>query len=311
MASNTRNRHQRYGARNQHGFGVGWTLFSIVMVVAIFAMGFYAWNALRAGDAIASTQMDASAEQAPPAGQINEATAAPEATAVGDSQTLEAAAGQTVSPAEAPGAVGPESSSEPEEESVDTETIASPEWPTQQFPGILPFPSASYETYVVDSHADIQLPTGSESGFKSYAAQLVNSGASIYLDNGRLIVLALGDVEIQLVANADSPSVSLCGESAIPWEDSGDVLPQSGRLVAWEPGEEGFGAILTYRCVSLSGLMDYLDLLKREGWTSSDQASPVDGTFFATYQRGDRTITADYYANSSNFQIILGTKVAQ
>ena len=306
MASNTRNRHQRYGARNRRGLGVGWTLFSIVMVAAIFAMGIYAWNALRAGDAIASTQLDASAEQS------NEATAAPEATAVGDSQTQGADAMQTVNPAEAPDAAAePESSSKPEEESVDTETVASPEWPAQQFPGILPFPSASYETYVDGRHAEVQLPAGSESGFKGYAAQLVNSGASIYLDNGRLTVLALGDVEIQLVANADSPSITLCGESAITWEDTGDVLPQSGRLVAWEPGEDGLGAVLTYRCVSLSGLMDYLNLLKREGWTSSDQASPVDGTFFATYQRGDRTITADYYANSSNFQIILGTKVVQ
>jgi hypothetical protein len=282
------------------------------MVAAIFAMGFYAWNALRAGDAIASTQMDASAEQAPPAGESNEATTAPEATASGDSQAQGADAGQTVSPAEAPdAAAAPESSSEPEEESMDTETVASPEWPAQLFPGILPFPSASYETYVDDRRAEVQLPAGSESGFKSYAAQLVNSGASVYLDNGRLTVLALGDVEIQLVANADSPSVTLCGESAITWEDTGDVLPQSGRLVACEPGEEGLGAILTYRCVSLSGLMDYLNLLKREGWTSSDQTSPVDGTFFATYQRGDRTITADYYANSSNFQIILGTKAMQ
>ncbi len=309
MASNGRGRNRRRGAGERRGLGIGWSLFSILMVAAICAMGVYGWKLLRAGDAIATTQTDAIAEQqqAQPDADATEApdsTNAPEAKDVSQSQT------STPDQPQETAAAQPESDSNAEDEE-DSAMVSSAEWPAQQFPGITPYPSASYTTYVDGSQADILLPAGGDSGFKDYAAQLVHNGASIYLDNARLTVLATGDTEIQLVYSADSPSISLCAEPAISFEDTGDVLPQSGRLVSSEPGEDALGLVLTYRCVSLSGLMDYLDLLKREGWTSSDQASPVDGTYYATYQRGDRIITIDYYVNSSNFQIFLGTKVVQ
>jgi hypothetical protein len=314
MATNGRGRYQRVGARKRRGFGIGWTLFSILMVAAICVMGFYTWNMLRAGDAIATTQLDTTAGQSAPAAQstdITAATEAPAATVAPAEETDSLGAGQTVSPSDTKDASASPSNSAPVEEPVDLATVASTEWPTQQFPSVLPFPNASYTTYLDGSHADILLPLGSEAGFKAYVAQLVKGGATVYVDNDRMTVLALGDVEIQLVVSTESPSISLCGESAISWEDTGDVLPLAGRLVSSDPGVDGLGAVLTYRCVSLSGLMEYLDLLKREGWISSDQASPVDGTFYATYQRGERTITVDYYANSSNFQIFLGTNVIQ
>jgi len=285
----------RHRARRRRGFRAVRTVFSILLAGVLCVMAGYVWGAIKERGA-----------DVPAAAGI-EATAAPTA-----------APAPTISPAPTAAQTDPVKvatmATEPVPAPEPSEGPAAPvaEWPARQFPDVPVYPGAIVETGLEGGRAEILLPPGGDAGFEDYAAALVARGASVHLDSDRLTVLKLGDVEIQLVPDEDSPSIFLCGEAAMVWDDPGDdVLPLSGRLVELEAGEDGMGAVLTYRCVSLSGLMDYLDLLRREGWTSTDPAIPADGALFAVYRRGDRTVTVDYYANSSNFQIFLGTHTVQ
>ncbi|NLF27150.1 MAG: hypothetical protein GX592_04570 [Clostridiales bacterium] len=279
----------RARARKRRGLRAGRTVFSILLAAVLCVMVGCAW------DAVGGRGTGGSAAKAETA-----ATAAPAAT-VPAPEALE-----TNDPVEVPTmATEPEPALEPSEEPAEVTTAA---WPAQRFPGVPAYPGELSVSYLAEGLAQILLEPGDDAGFADYAAELVRLGASTHVNNDRLTVLKLGDVEIQLIPDEEAPAILLCGENAIFWDDPEDVLPAGGRLVAREEGEDGLGAVLTYRCVSLSGLMDYLDLLRREGWTPTAPAIPVDGALFATYQRGDRAITIDYYANSSNFQIFVGSR---
>ena len=194
--------------------------------------------------------------------------------------------------------VQPEASVEP---SVDV-------WPSAQFPDIPAYEATGYDTNLYDGRAEIGIPPMSISGFDSYAAELADDGARVFVSSKALTVLYYKGVEIHLVASGSTTAVSLCGEKATTWDDpdyASFPLPSAGMLVAVENGVGARSRVLTYRGASSTDAQEYLSKLASDGWTISDPLSLKNQTFNAVFKKSGQQITVDYFSASDNFQVKL------
>lgn len=201
----------------------------------------------------------------------------------------------------------------PEVELNSEELEAMNYWPSDLFPSVPQFEAGRYQTVVDNMRAVITIPAEDVLNLQAYVTGLTAAGASLYVNSDTLIVLVQAGTEIQIVPTGARPTITLCGEQQISWQNGNypDMrLPETGKLVAVKDGLTPDSLVFTYRNASISDAMVYLNELNAAGWQSMSKLNYKSNTLLASFHKNGYKLTVDYYAGGDNYQIKLEKEIA-
>ncbi len=200
---------------------------------------------------------------------------------------------------------------------AENENSSTSDWPASDiFPDVPVFESSNYDVTDEGTKMTIVLGANDYQNLDAYLTKLTDAGAELQVKSDVFAVYTLGDVEIQITRDKNTPMITLCGEDAveISVETFADFpLPENGRMVDASLSDTNDKVFyITERCLSYEDALAYCERLEKLGW-ETDSDIPKSGenkAFLAQFTLDDMSISIDYHEAGYDCQIILTTDSA-